>query len=202
MIDRDPNEPWLRTPTGRVFHPLNPTRDEIFLEDIAIGLSKQCRYNGGIKANLFYTVAEHSVILADYVQKIYPEDPMLAFQALMHDAAETYIGDIVRPVKTLLPDFKVIEANIEAVIFEKFAVAYPWPDILNDFDTRILLDEEDQALVEGDRPFDYPGATPLGVTLHFWERAEAKVQFFLKFSELSSAVRFKSAGAAERRVVG
>jgi len=84
-------ENFITTYTGKKFHYLDPQPDEIDITDIAHALSLTCRFSGHCKE--FYSVAEHSIRVADAV-------PMeLRLQALLHDAAEAYITDIPRPIK-------------------------------------------------------------------------------------------------------
>lgn len=181
--------PWARTYSGRVFHPLQPRIDEVYLDDIVTPLSRIVRYNGGLRPGIHYSVAEHSVLIARLLRLQYPEDPVIALQGLMHDAAEAYIGDMVRPVKLAVPAFREIDARLTGVIFKKFTIPCPWPVIIDEYDARICLDEEAQALIPGERRFDIPAGGPLGVTLQFWEREEAREMFLLEFCELAAAAR-------------
>lgn len=106
---------WEQTFTGKQFWPLDPRPDEVSLEDIAHGLSQQCRFNGHCKE--FYSVAQHCVLVSEIVR------PDQARAGLFHDAPETYIGDIVSPLKRSLPKkFKEIEKRIEEVIFKHFGI--------------------------------------------------------------------------------
>lgn len=104
---------WMQSASGRAVFPLDPRPDEIEIDDIAHALSRQCRYGGHILAE-WYSVAEHCYILSHAV----PQEH--AFSALMHDAAETYLQDIVRPVKKSLDGYLEIEEGLERVIFKKF----------------------------------------------------------------------------------
>lgn len=98
-----------------------PQPGDIRLSDIAAALSKICRFGGQCAA--FYSVAEHSWHCAKQAQRDgLPEDVQRA--ALLHDAAEAYIGDMVKPLKNLLPRFRDIEAKIEAAIAERFGVDF------------------------------------------------------------------------------
>ena len=81
---------WMMTHTGRHVDPLNVRAEDICLEDIAFALSNLCRFGGHVR---FYSVAEHCV----RVCRAAP--PELQRAALLHDAAEAYIGDIIRPLK-------------------------------------------------------------------------------------------------------
>ena len=87
--------------SGAWFDFLDPESSDFAIEDIAAGLSNICRYAG--QCSGFYSVAEHSLLVSEVAFDH-------AYAALMHDAAEAFIGDVTRPLKQLLPDFKRIEA--------------------------------------------------------------------------------------------
>lgn len=104
----------ISTRSGRNVSLLNPSSGQIEIGDIAHGLAHQCRFNG--QTTKFYSVAQHSVLVAS----ILPEELKLA--GLLHDAAEAYLGDIVQPLKILLPEFAEIESRFMAKISERFSV--------------------------------------------------------------------------------
>lgn len=104
--------PWMQTRRGHKFYPTSPRVENIDIEDIAHALSMQCRFNG--HTSRFYSVAEHSVL----VSRIAP--PAVKFQALMHDAHEAYIGDIITPVKVMLPEVPATEALIDRAIRARY----------------------------------------------------------------------------------
>lgn len=101
--------------SGRKFHFLNPTKDEIDVKDIAYSLANQCRFNGHVS---FFSVAEHSVAVAARLP------PELQLAGLLHDAAEAYLSDIPSPIKQWLPDYQAMEKRVQDVINEKFEVVY------------------------------------------------------------------------------
>jgi len=103
---------FVSTYRGHRFYPLAPCIDDVDIEDIAHGLAYQCRFNG--QTSSFYSVAQHSLLVASIV----PE--RLRLCALLHDAAEAYLGDIVKPLKLLVPQFSVIEKQVAAIISECF----------------------------------------------------------------------------------
>lgn len=107
----------ILTYTGKLIDPFNVKPEDICIEDIAHGLSLLCRYGG--QCNRFYSVAEHSIIMATYpgFRKWHP------LAMLLHDAAEAYIGDIIRPIKQKLPKFKQFETNFIYAIAYKFGLA-------------------------------------------------------------------------------
>lgn len=110
----------MQTRSGRQYWPLDPRPDDVDLGDIAAHLSKICRFGGAVSR--FYSVAEHSVI----VSRLVPN--WLETAALLHDAAEAYCQDIVRPIKRFLPKYAEIEARNERAIFERFSVPRLDPD--------------------------------------------------------------------------
>lgn len=103
---------WMITYTGRRFWPLSPRPEDVDFRDVAHGLSNLCRYGGHVRC--FYSVAEHSNLLAMHFLEAGRED--LARYALLHDAAEAYVGDIIRPLKPELARFKEIEKPIERAV--------------------------------------------------------------------------------------
>ena len=107
---------FVSTYSGRQFHPLAPTPDQIDIEDIAHGLAYQCRFNG--QTRYFYSVAQHSLIVADLVPK------RLRLAALLHDAAEAYMGDMVKPLKQLFPMFSDIEAKVMGAIGLRYGIKH------------------------------------------------------------------------------
>ena len=97
----------------------------IHIEDIAHALAMQCRYNG--HCSRFYSVAEHSILLSYWMQRR-DHSPRLQLLGLLHDAAEAYLGDLIREVKRALPAFQAIEARMEAAIWEAFCIPPPTED--------------------------------------------------------------------------
>ena len=81
--------PTITLASGRLFDFLDPHGSDFSIEDIAHGLAHVCRYAGQCRA--FFSVAEHSIIVSDLVTEF-------AYEALLHDAAEAFIGDITRPL--------------------------------------------------------------------------------------------------------
>lgn len=94
--------------SGALFDILDPEGSDFTLQDIAHGLGRVCRFAG--QSSRFYSVAEHCV----HVSRLVPLAHARA--ALLHDASEAFIGDVTRPLKALLPDYREIEARIEDAI--------------------------------------------------------------------------------------
>lgn len=88
---------WMTTASGRYFWPLDPRAPEVCIDDIAHALSHVCRFGG--HCSRFYSVAQHSVLVAHLVERT---NLPLALHALLHDAGEAYLGDHIHPVKSAL----------------------------------------------------------------------------------------------------
>jgi len=107
---------YIITISGIKFDLLNPTPEQIKLIDIAHSLSMTNRFNG--HTQFPYSVAQHSLAVAEMVDAPYK------LGALLHDAGEAYIGDIITPVKCLLPKAKEIENCILDVVFTRYDAIY------------------------------------------------------------------------------
>ena len=163
---------WIQTFTGRQFWPIAPAVDEVEIEDIAHALSMLCRFGGHCLR--FYSVAEHSVLLARHVA------PEHALWALLHDASEAYLVDIPRPLKPYLAGYREAEDAIIAVICQRFGLPEGMPVAVKLADTAILSDEAEQNMAPP--PVAWSTTTaPLGVELKFWSPALAKYKFLQAF---------------------
>jgi len=99
----------IETFSGKEFDYRNPV---IVLEDVAHGLSNTCRFQGHTSS--FYSVAEHSVLVAAMVSWMVPE---LTLTALWHDAHEAYLGDLATPLKAIVGDeYKAIAGKIDEAV--------------------------------------------------------------------------------------
>lgn len=128
----------IETYTGVMFDVFNPKPEMFVIQDIAHALSLTCRYNG--HSPWFYSVAQHSCILADLADFSY--GPKYGVTALLHDLSEAYITDLPRPVKLKLPDYEDLEATLMEAAAEKFDFIWPLPLEVNQLDYNILLNEK------------------------------------------------------------
>lgn len=106
---------FIETASGSKFFYEAP---EFHIEDIAHAISMQCRYTG--HCTQFYSVAEHSMMVANIMQILDLGDP---FEGLMHDATEAYLSDIAAPWKAMLPDYKVMEHTLEVKMRQHFGLS-------------------------------------------------------------------------------
>lgn len=113
-----------------------PDLSGVTIHDIAWTLARICRYGGHLRLGVdFYSVAQHSVI----VSRLVP--PELALTGLLHDAAEAVLGDMIRPIKILLPDYQALEAKWEAAIAARWRLAFPFPPEIKRADLVALATE-------------------------------------------------------------
>jgi hypothetical protein len=175
---------WLQTYTGKRFDPLNPDPALIDIDDIAHALSNICRFGG--HSSRFYSVAEHSVLVAEALWDL-RHDADLALAGLLHDAAEAYLGDIPRPLK-YRPEFafyRKAEAVLEALICSRFALSSAWHPEIKRIDNAILADE---ARAFMGNPGPSWGLTESGLGLAFDNTGPSRYwreAFLLRFREWS-----------------
>lgn len=109
----------FRILSGKVIDLEDISKADIDINHIAHALSMQCRYNGQIKE--FYSVAQHSTFVADYLYKE-TNNKLIALCGLLHDAAEAYIGDIVTPIKEQCNKINDLEGWILHIILLKYDI--------------------------------------------------------------------------------
>jgi len=141
---------WMMTKSGRAFFPLAPRVGEAAITDIAHALSMICRYGG--HALKFYSVAEHSVHVARAVGAVEPEATL---EALLHDATEAYLGDMIWPLKQDREHshmHRIAEARLARTLAGTFGTRYPAPAIVKQMDERILVNERAALLPKAREP--------------------------------------------------
>lgn len=175
VIIEAPSRNHIRTYTGGWINPIDPDPDAILIEDIAHALSNQCRFTGHVTK--FYSVAEHSCRVADYLL-----ETDYAFEGLMHDASEAYISDLARPVKRnplIAEVYNEAENRLMSAIAEKFGFQFPMSDPVKYADD-VLLRTEQRDLMHGTT---YEGELLEG-TIKPWIPDYAKDTFYTMYREL------------------
>jgi len=154
----------------------NPTAEQFTFSDIAGALSKICRFGGQVSR--WYSVAEHSCHCACVASK-----RQLPFEvrraALMHDAAEAFVGDVVKPLKIMLAEYSEIESRLERVIAAKFEVDFEThAEAIKDID-KVMLISERRKMIKPDG-VAWQGeehVQPLDVNFGYWSPTYAESQF-------------------------
>lgn len=168
---------WMQTFTGGRVYPMLPDSRVVEIEDIAHALSQICRFGGHTRVP--YSVAQHSVVLS------YSCRPKDRVNALLHDAAEAYLGDVVRPFKIQLPWFKPLESKWLLAISKALDVSpISEPRGLVRVHEALLASER-RDLLKDVPDLDW-GLTvpPLSKKVVPWESAEAKSRFLWRYQEL------------------
>lgn len=128
----------IRLRSGLYFDLADPRPEQFRFADIAGALSKICRFGGQI--NHYYSVAEHCWHCAMYAAESGHQDALSA--VLMHDAAEAFCGDVVKPLKIMLSEYTVIEKRVEAAIAAKFGIDFAGhADAIRTIDRTMLIAE-------------------------------------------------------------
>lgn len=168
---------WFQTYTGRRFYPMDPRPEDFDLKDIAHALANVNRYGGHLDRP--YSVAQHSVLVSRHCP------PGLEMCGLMHDAPEAYIGDMVKPLKLMLPQFQEIEDGVWRALAKRFDLPEEMPDEVKRVDLQMLGTEVRDLM---DQPVgDWHLALgvdllPIEVTPWDWQKAEA--EFLYRYLDL------------------
>lgn len=162
---------------GAYFDLLDPEGSAFTIEDVAQGLAQCCRFAG--QCRRFYSVAEHSVHVSTILE------PEHRYAGLMHDAAEAFLGDVTKPLKLLLPDYRAIEARVEAAVFARFAVPTPLPLAVKDADRIMLATEQRQLMANGEAWAMTGGRRALPLAIPAWPPEEARERFLERFGALA-----------------
>ena len=119
-----PPRAWQRMLSGRRLDLLDPTPVDIEIEDIAHGLAFVARWNGQTRGDFAYSVAEHSLLVEDIYRRLKPAAPVKwRLAALLHDAPEYVIGDMISPVKAAVgPGYGALDDRLTAAIHLRFGL--------------------------------------------------------------------------------
>jgi hypothetical protein len=177
---------FIETYTGRAFYPLNPRQEDISIIDIAHGLSLQCRYGGQITD--FYSVAEHSVLLAMYAEQELHANVIDCLQILMHDAPEAFMTDIPRPVKQYMPEYRKWDHGIDEAIRTWLSLeGVKRPDFQDEIDSRIIVDE--RAQLKSDSGLDWGhNLKALDLEMQKWAPRRAEIEFLMRYTAYTNAL--------------
>jgi hypothetical protein len=170
---------WMQTHTGRAFYPMEPDPNTIDPADIAHALGMICRYGGHTR--YFYSVAEHCVLMSKAVE------PQWAAHALLHDATETYVGDMIRPLKRSMTAYRKAEDKVARAVATRFRLTGElYPAAVKNADNRILLDERAAVLGPPPQPWapELEALEPLGVTIRCWNPERSGREYLHRMVQL------------------
>ncbi len=189
---------WQRMLSGRRLDLLDPSPLDIEIEDIAHGLARVARWNGQTRGGNPFSVAQHSLLVEEIARLSQPDAPQgWRLAALLHDAPEYVIGDVISPFKAVLGDgYKAVEQRLLVAIHLRFGLpqVLPKPLVLltKSADraaayleaTRLAGFRHDEALRFFGRPIAVPAR--LDPLLQPWSAEEAQQRFLERFGDLAA----------------
>ncbi len=115
---------WQRMLSGRRLDLLDPSPLDVEIEDIAHGLARVARWNGQTVGEHGYSVAQHSMLVEEITAELSPGiEPRWRLAALLHDASEYVIGDMISPFKAALGlDYRTFEERLETAVHIRFGL--------------------------------------------------------------------------------
>ena len=191
---------WQRMLSGRRLDLLNPKADDIEIEDIAHGLARVARWNGQTLGEHAFSVAQHALLVEDIAASMHPDlTRRWRLAALLHDAPEYVIGDLISPFKAAVGlDYRAFEHQLLEAIHRRFGLPPALPErVANAIKAadRIAAYYEATALAgftlaEANRYFGVPCGVPDNLrqrlaTLAAKPIAAAQQEFLVRFQDLS-----------------
>ena len=124
---------WQRMLSGRRLDLLDPSPLDVEIEDIAHGLARVARWNGQTKGDWAFSVAQHSVLVEEIFGRLKPAPSRAErLTALLHDAPEYVIGDMISPFKAALGlDYRAFEDKLEAAVHLRFGLPAKTSETVN-----------------------------------------------------------------------
>lgn len=124
-------ESYVTTVTGRQLHVFCSREEELHHEDIATGLSNECRWGGQLRE--FYSVAQHSILVGETAQQLAKDEGLdptwvryIGLVGHLHDGAEGLgMRDLPTPIKRFLPEYEAVENELLYAVLLKYAVRAP-----------------------------------------------------------------------------
>lgn len=169
---------WIQTYTGQPFDLVDPQPEMVHLEDIAHALAHLCRYTGHVVQH--YSVAQHSALAS----RVAPDEVDLKFQALMHDAAEAYVGDVSKPMKMVLgPAMREVEDRVWRAVADRFRLPLELDPRVKEVDLRLLETERQQLLGTCERDWQLD-VDPYAIRIIPWSAISARRAFITRFEKL------------------
>ncbi len=196
---------WQRMLSGRRLDLVDPSPFDIEIEDIAHGLARVARWNGQTTGEHAFSVAQHSVIVEDIAAHISPGlAPKWRLAALLHDASEYVIGDMISPFKAALGvDYRAFEERLETAIHLRFGLPPKSPvaikKLIKTADRACAFFEAIQlAGFSHEESLGLFGPPPkgYGLTIHPLPPFEAQARYVQRYHVLAEAAGYTRAPSA------
>ncbi|QWW68935.1 HD family hydrolase [Rhizobium sp. WYJ-E13] len=114
---------WQRMLSGRRLDLLDPSPLDVELTDIAHGLARVARWNGQTSGDHAFSVAQHCLVVESIFRHFNEATPGDCLMALLHDAPEYVIGDMISPFKAVVGGgYKTVEKRLEAAVHLRFGL--------------------------------------------------------------------------------
>jgi 5'-deoxynucleotidase YfbR-like HD superfamily hydrolase len=193
---------WQRMLSGRRLDLLDPSPDDIEIEDIAHGLSRVARWNGQTVGEHAFSVAQHALLVEEIAANLNRElNRRWRLAALLHDAPEYVIGDLISPFKAAIGiDYKAFEKRLQQAIHRRFGLPPSLPDriaaLIKSADRVAAYYEATQLAgftpTEANRYFGVPRGVPAALNdrleaLDPIPVARAQAQFLARYQDLAAA---------------
>lgn len=211
---------WIEITSGRKFYPMDPKPENIQIGDIARALSTKVRYTGHLKKGRHYSIAEHSVWVMRNVKlldiarlhdglEVFPFKDLQDLQkwGLLHDAAETYLPDVPRPIKPYMYFIEQLEENslveystgeatfapfkdVETKILKAVAKTFDLtpdhiPEPVKQVDMAMIMAERYQVMPNPTQKWGpYYNVTWIDQVIEFWDPVEAEEIFLEEYGRL------------------
>jgi 5'-deoxynucleotidase YfbR-like HD superfamily hydrolase len=128
MIDH-PRGPYMTTLSGRQVFFLDPQPEDLLIEDAAYALAGKYRWGGHSRPR--WSVAQHLILAYRIAAEPFKKE------AFYHDLAEAWLGDLLRPIKRMMPEYDKLEDRFCAVLALKFNFIFPFPPDIKEIDNRL-----------------------------------------------------------------
>jgi 5'-deoxynucleotidase YfbR-like HD superfamily hydrolase len=190
---------WQRMLSGRRLDLLDPSALDIEIADIAHGLARVARWNGQTRGAHIFSVAQHTLLVEAVMREQTPRlDVRVRLAALLHDAPEYVIGDMISPFKAVLGgDYKAVEKRLLGAIHIRFGL----PPVLSAEIERQIKDADKGAAyleatelagfaqAEAKRLFGRDPGLPISTRQDYltpWTAAKAEKRFLARFKALTA----------------
>jgi uncharacterized protein len=178
--------PTILLGTGEYFDYVDPDSSIVTIEDVCYGIGYEGRFAGQCYSRtlfkrVWYSSGQHSVLMS------YVVEPVMALEALFHEAGEAVCGDMTGPLKSLCPEYKAIEKRCEASILSKLGIQMLHKLEIKQADVRMFLTERrDLTAWRGEKwTADKDGLQPFDIRIMPWTPDEASVAMLERYKELT-----------------